>query len=214
MEETRMSRQSFYYHFHDIYEVLEWIEINDFQIPLSGKDYDSLEAWVLDVLRVLGQERFFFEKMVDEVPWPGIVEYMKKPVEEQLEKFFARGNTVLMQSEPEQWRHCMDFFAASFCYYLLDEVSHRRKLSEQNVVGQLYFGVKMLQGFSGGMQQEGEEYFRGAQRGNMSMAARYRVGTAAAGSRTAAATAELRAGAAAIAKVGAVTPAPSTAAMR
>lgn len=151
MEETKMSRQSFYYHFHDIYDVLEWIAVNDFQIPLSGKDYESLEVWTLDVLRVLDREHYFFEKMVDEVPWPGIVGYMKKPVEEQMEKLFAGGNALLMQSEPEQWKKSMDFFATSFCYYLLDEVSCKRKLSEQKAVSQLYFSVRMLQGFSGAL---------------------------------------------------------------
>lgn len=151
MEETKMSRQSFYYHFHDIYDVLEWIAVNDFQAPLSGKDYESLEVWTLDVLRVLDREHYFFEKMVDEVPWPGIVGYMKKPVEEQMEKLFAGGNALLMRSEPEQWKKSMDFFATSFCYYLLDEVSCKRKLSEQKAVSQLYFSVRMLQGFSGAL---------------------------------------------------------------
>lgn len=180
MEETKMSRQSFYYHFHDIYDVMEWIAVNDFQIPLSGKEYDSLEVWALDVLRVLDKEHYFFEKMVDEMPWPGIVGYMKKPVEEQLEKFFAGGNAVLIQSEPEQWKKCMDFFATSFCYYLLDEVSHRRKLSEQKTVSQLYFSVRMLQGFSGALQQAESKYFEEVPAKEALMTARHRGGGTAA----------------------------------
>ena len=175
MVETGMSRQSFYYHFHDIYDVLEWIEVNDFQLPLSGKDYDSMETWVLDVLRVLGKERFFFEKIVDEIPWPGIVSYMKKPMEEQMEKLFAGGNAALMQNEPDQWRSCIDYFATSFCYYLLDEVSHRKKLSEQKAVSQLHFCVKMLQGLSCALQREENEYSRGVHKVEMPMGTRHRM---------------------------------------
>ena len=42
MEATGMSRQSFYYHFKDIYDVLEWIGCNDFKDQLQGQ-YDSME---------------------------------------------------------------------------------------------------------------------------------------------------------------------------
>ena len=31
MDETHMSRQSFYYHFKDIYDVIRWIGMNDFE---------------------------------------------------------------------------------------------------------------------------------------------------------------------------------------
>ena len=44
MEATGMSRQSFYYHFKDIYDVLEWIMEKDFKQPIAEKEYDSLEA--------------------------------------------------------------------------------------------------------------------------------------------------------------------------
>ena len=44
MEATGMSRQSFYYHFKDIYDVLEWIGCNDFKDQLQGQ-YDSMEKW-------------------------------------------------------------------------------------------------------------------------------------------------------------------------
>lgn len=37
MEATGMSRQSFYYHFKDIYDVLEWIGCNDFKDQLQGQ---------------------------------------------------------------------------------------------------------------------------------------------------------------------------------
>ena len=52
MEATGMSRQSFYYHFKDIYDVLEWIGCNDFKDQLQGQ-YDSMEKWACDLMEVL-----------------------------------------------------------------------------------------------------------------------------------------------------------------
>ena len=62
MEATGMSRQSFYYHFKDIYDVLEWIGCNDFKDQLQGQ-YDSMEKWACDLMEVLQRERSFYEKL-------------------------------------------------------------------------------------------------------------------------------------------------------
>ena len=42
----------FYYHFKDIYDVLEWIGCNDFKDQLQGQ-YDSMEKWAYDLMEVL-----------------------------------------------------------------------------------------------------------------------------------------------------------------
>ena len=72
MEATGMSRQSFYYHFKDIYDVLEWIGCNDFKDQLQGQ-YDSMEKWACDLMEVLQRERSFYEKLANELAWPMIV---------------------------------------------------------------------------------------------------------------------------------------------
>lgn len=58
MEATGMSRQSFYYHFKDIYDVLEWTGCNDFKDQLQGQ-YVSMEKWACDLMEVLQRERSF-----------------------------------------------------------------------------------------------------------------------------------------------------------
>ena len=72
MEATGMSRQSFYYHFKDIYDVLEWIGCNDFKDQLQGQ-YDSMEKWACDLMEVqvrrllLGENPGMFEKHPEEL---------------------------------------------------------------------------------------------------------------------------------------------------
>ena len=41
MEQTQMKRQSFYYHYQDIYNVLEWIVETEESTPLTNKKTDN-----------------------------------------------------------------------------------------------------------------------------------------------------------------------------
>lgn len=66
MEATGMSRQSFYYHFKDIYDVLEWIGCNDFKDQLQGQ-YDSMEKWACDLMEVLQRDAQLYEKLANEL---------------------------------------------------------------------------------------------------------------------------------------------------
>ena len=65
MEATGMSRQSFYYHFKDIYDVLEWIGSNDFKDQLQGQ-YDSMEKWACDLMEVLQSCLLYTSRCVEE----------------------------------------------------------------------------------------------------------------------------------------------------
>ena len=82
MEATGMSRQSFYYHFKDIYDVLEWIGCNDFKDQLQGQ-YDSMEKWACDLMEVLQRERSFYEKLANELAWPMIVRGVRMALDAQ-----------------------------------------------------------------------------------------------------------------------------------
>ena len=45
MDRTQMKRQTFYYHFQDIYDVLVWICRRQLVEPLERPDYASFEEW-------------------------------------------------------------------------------------------------------------------------------------------------------------------------
>lgn len=146
MDETNMSRQSFYYHFKDIYDVLEWIGVNDFEKQLAGDQYDSLEDWICDLLNVLKAEQPFYEKMADEIEWPKIVECVRKPMEEQVIRIFEKGDPELLRNHPGELDACIEFFSTSFCYYILDYIYRRRKISDQKVLSDLRFLMMLLEG--------------------------------------------------------------------
>ena len=64
MEETGMKRQSFYYHFQDIYEVLEWeVDRCLFDYLLEDTSIDN-ESWILSLLQLIKADRSFYKKTV------------------------------------------------------------------------------------------------------------------------------------------------------
>ena len=53
MEQAQMKRQTFYYHYQDIYSVLEWIVMREICTPLRYDESVSAEDWcMLDSLVV------------------------------------------------------------------------------------------------------------------------------------------------------------------
>lgn len=63
MERTQMKRQSFYYHFRDIRDVIEWICRQQLSVPLMESDLD-FEAWVIYALELLNEDRVFYRKVL------------------------------------------------------------------------------------------------------------------------------------------------------
>ena len=53
MEQARMKRQTFYYHYQDIYSVLEWIVVREICTPLRYDESVSAEDWCMQALTLL-----------------------------------------------------------------------------------------------------------------------------------------------------------------
>ena len=103
MEATGMSRQSFYYHFKDIYDVLEWIGCNDFKDQLQGQ-YDSMEKWACDLMEVLQRERSFYEKLANELAWPMIVRGVRRRWMRRCAVCCLARIRACLKSIPRNWR--------------------------------------------------------------------------------------------------------------
>lgn len=144
MEATMMSRQSFYYHFRDIYDVLEWIGQNDFKEQLTGENYDSMEAWVCDLMRVLRREHVFYEKLASELAWPRIVKCVKPALKMQVSRLLLCENEQMFAKHEEELEAVADFLATSIGYYMMDYVYARKKLPEECVESDVKFIMQMI----------------------------------------------------------------------
>lgn len=62
-----MKRQSFYYHFQDIYGVIEWIFHEDFVKQVAYDEDEAFEDWIRKVVRIIKENRFFYRKVQENI---------------------------------------------------------------------------------------------------------------------------------------------------
>ncbi len=63
MEGAQMKRQSFYYHFQDIYDVLGWICEQQLGVPLREDPELDFEAWCLRLIGLMEEDRAFYRRV-------------------------------------------------------------------------------------------------------------------------------------------------------
>ena len=149
MDETGMKRQSFYYHFQDIYDVVEWICFKELIHKVDVEQETSIEEWLGDLIDTIEEDRCFYRKLANEVEWRRIALRAKEPVAEQIEKLLlhsreSEGNTT------EENLFLIDFFSTSLIYYLLDFISNKKIMTEEERRKQIALAVQALGKFNFG----------------------------------------------------------------
>ena len=142
MDATNMSRQSFYYHFKDIYDVLEWIERYDFAKRITCEENQTMEDWTLHLFHVLDEERPFFERVVNEIEWPKLLPSISAPIEEQIRLILTRYNRT--GGGTEALNFCVHFVTTAYCYYLMDYVYHRTRKTDKELSDEVHNLLTMI----------------------------------------------------------------------
>lgn len=136
MDGTKMSRQSFYYHFKDIYDVLEWVVRYDFASRITCQENQSMEEWIVHVFRVLEEERPFFERIVNEMEWPKLLPAIAAPIEEQIRVLMRRSDR--MDASGVDFDFCERFATTAYCYYLMDYIYNRKRKTEKELISETH----------------------------------------------------------------------------
>ena len=126
MEETGMKRQSFYYHFQDLYAVIEWICCKEL---MEEVDVDGDSA--------------FYKKLANEIEWKQMADRTKAIVAEQVDRFLsASGEMKGIRSEERAFM--VDFFSTSIIYYLLDFITSNKNMTTEERSKQIAVAVRTL----------------------------------------------------------------------
>lgn len=144
MDETGMSRQSFYYHFQDIYDTIEWIGKYDFEKKLIFSEEKTMEEWLVCLVDIIHNEHDFLENIVNEMEWPKILQCVKPSMENQIIQIINQQNMVGVKQYTDEWKFCVDFFVTSVCYYLMDYVYKKRDLTNGLILEELNFLTSIL----------------------------------------------------------------------
>lgn len=125
MDVSGMKRQSFYYHFQDTREVLQWICDQELIQPLRESELD-FEEWLLYGLKLIDRDRNFYRKVMA-VP---DLEFAGEMAERMLQSRVARlfyGEKDIKQLN-EQQSFCVHFGARAIVRYAAEFMNSRQRL--------------------------------------------------------------------------------------
>lgn len=137
MELENMKRQSFYYHFQDIYEVVEWMFQENFTDKLAYREEEAFEEWVARAIEVVHENRFFYRKMLESVEREKLMKMLEPVVAQQVEARFA---SVSSYDNPL----VKQFVIRSMSHFMLDSLQSRKRVEKEQIVSATQSIVKIL----------------------------------------------------------------------
>lgn len=145
MDSLNMTRQSFYYHFQDIYDVMEWICNHEFVSKLAYREDESFEEWFDRALNLLESDRLFYRKVIEELDRSRIIATLLPPVEEQVRRLLL-GNTHNMRKGKKsvEINITVRFLSNSIIYHMMDYVDRKGSMKPQEIRCFMNYSLKSL----------------------------------------------------------------------
>lgn len=130
MERTDMTRQSFYYHFQDIYNVLEWNITECMKDELKFRKDQSFEDWCRLVMSMLRDNQAFCRKVGDALGRNKIQEILLPYVRPQMERLIFAGQQYAATGEEETY--VLEFACQTFVDNMLSLVFNKNKIDVED----------------------------------------------------------------------------------
>ncbi len=73
VDKAEITRQGFYYHFQDVYSVLEWDVQYHFRELMKYNPDKSCVQWIMDVLREIRRDHAFYRKAVNAIGYDTVI---------------------------------------------------------------------------------------------------------------------------------------------
>ena len=126
MELTRMTRQSFYYHFQDIQNVLSWMVEQQVDHSLQGTEELSFEDWMMRVFALLDEDRCFYRQVLSYGDPCFLHRFGNKLLRQRMVRLLFHTENEQKLKEPQ--RFVVDFSIQMVLAYLTTFLSSRRPL--------------------------------------------------------------------------------------
>ena len=133
-EKCGLNRQTFYYHFHDVYELLEWTIDHD--VVYMIKDHDSFLSWQdagLYLLRYIKKNRSLSLSILNSVGRDSLRRFYYKDTYSICIRFLKE-NMDGIDYEEEDFQHLAHFYSISFTSLLEDWVKNGMQRSPEEVI--------------------------------------------------------------------------------
>ncbi len=127
---AKMKRQSFYYHFQDIYDVLEWELDRCLFTPLAQQSDLSLEKGCCNYLLLLDKHRSFYRKALTVLGRDHFSGRLHPIILCQIEQSLFGKQYETSQSADDMLM-AIDFIAYGFVNYFLDMLLSREEINSE-----------------------------------------------------------------------------------
>jgi probable dihydroxyacetone kinase regulator len=132
-----LNRQTFYYHFQDKYELVDWIYYNELiSIVIKDLTYENVDEKVLQLLLKMKEEDYFYINTLKASVKDEFEEYLFRVISELFCDIIARiaANTRM---EQEEIHFIAEFYAFGITGIIISWVQHGMKESPEYITAQL-----------------------------------------------------------------------------
>ncbi|MBE5773785.1 MAG: TetR family transcriptional regulator [Clostridiales bacterium] len=132
-EDCHISRMTFYYHFNDIYDLVEWICEEDARRALGeNRTIDTWEQGFVDILKVVRENRSFVVNVYHAIDRTNIERYLAKMMERLLLAVIDEQSKGINISEEDK-RYIANFFMYGFIGVMLEWIHFGMKEEPEKV---------------------------------------------------------------------------------
>lgn len=136
-DDCGISRMTFYYHFKDIYDLVEWACIEDAQKVLGeNRHYDSWEKGLLDIFKAVRENKPFILNVYHSVSREQIETYLYQ-LTYQLMIDVVEEKAVGLRVSAEDKNFIADFYKYALVGLMLDWIKKDMKEDPQDLVNRL-----------------------------------------------------------------------------
>lgn len=141
-EDCGVNRMTFYYHFKDIYDLIEWVCVEDASKALAGKKtYTTWQEGFLSIFQSVQENRPFIMNVYRSVSREQVENYLYKLVYDLVIGVVDEKSAGMAVRESDK-QFIADFYKYAFVGILLDWIKNDMKEDPQMIIDQLSLMVQ------------------------------------------------------------------------
>lgn len=142
VEDCGLTRQAFYYHFDDIYAVVEWIYLRETEKAIAGnKDYDTWQQGFYQIMFSIRQNKVFVRNTYRSINRDSLERYMYAVIYDQILAVVER-QAAGMTVEQKHKDFIAHFYSLTFIAIIFEWIRDGMKEKPQDVVDQIAVLIK------------------------------------------------------------------------
>ena len=136
-EDCEVNRQTFYYHFQDIYDLLDWFFLNEASDALAGKKtYDTWQQGFLQIFEYVLENRILINHVYHSISREQVERYLYEVTYHLLIDVVEEQSTGILVLEEDK-KFIADFYKYAFVGLMLDWIRTGMKESPRIILERL-----------------------------------------------------------------------------